>query len=43
MVDNLALLLSHGMMFVLVWRLMSLRDPEEPGLLRHRPDKKLPR
>jgi hypothetical protein len=42
MVDNLALLISHGMLFALIWRLMSLRDPEEPGLLRHRPDKKHP-
>jgi hypothetical protein len=40
MVDNLSLLISHGMLVFLVWRLMSLRDPEEPGIIRHVPDQK---
>jgi len=40
MVDNVSLLLSHGTLIWLIWRLMRLRDPEEPGLIRHLPDKK---
>lgn len=43
MVDTISLLLSHGMMIAVVWRLMTLRDPEEPGMIRHVPDKKLRR
>lgn len=40
MVDTFALLLSHGMLVFLVWRLMTLRDPEEAGAIRHLPEKK---
>lgn len=36
MVDNLALLISHGMLVYMVWRLMGLRDPEEIGRVRHK-------
>lgn len=35
MVDNLSLLLSHGMLVILILRLMTIRDPEEAGKIRH--------
>lgn len=40
MVDTFSLLVSHGMLVALVWRLMLLRDPEEPGIVRYHPEKK---
>lgn len=40
MVDAVALLLSHSFLIYLVWKLMSLRDPEDQGVIRHVPDKK---
>lgn len=39
MVDTISLLVSHGMLVALVWRLTSLRDPEEPGTIRYQPGK----
>lgn len=40
MVDSLALLLSHGLLIAVIWRLMSLKDPEEKGVIRYVPEKK---
>ncbi len=31
MIDTFALLVSHGMMFLVVLRLFKVRDPEKPG------------
>ena len=36
MVDALSLLISHGMLVYVLWRLIGLRDPDEKSVLRHR-------
>ena len=37
MVDTLSMLISHGMLLYVVWRLLNLRDPDERGATRFRP------
>lgn len=37
MIDALALLVSHGMLVFVVWRLMWLRDPDAKADVRFRP------
>lgn len=36
MVDAFSLLISHGMLVYVIWRLMGMRDPDEKSVLRHR-------
>ena len=38
MVDAFSLLVSHGMIAFVVWRLMSLRDPDAEADIRRNPD-----
>lgn len=40
MVDAFSLVVSHGMLVFVVWRLMMLRDPDEPVNARFRPGPK---
>lgn len=37
MVDAFSLLVSHGMLVVVIWRLMLLRDPDRQPDRRFRP------
>jgi hypothetical protein len=37
MVDAFSLLVSHGMLVFVIWRLMVLRDPEDRPDIRLRP------
>jgi hypothetical protein len=34
MVDAFTMLVSHGMLLFVLWRLLKLRDPDEPGGVR---------
>jgi hypothetical protein len=38
MVDNFSMLVSHGMLLFVLWRLLKLRDPEERPASRFHPD-----
>jgi len=40
MVDAFSLLVSHGMLAFVIWRLLVQRDPDETGNVRVRPDAK---
>lgn len=40
MVDAFSLLVSHGMLAFVIWRLLVQRDPEETGNARFRPGAK---
>lgn len=40
MVDAFSLVVSHGMLVFVVWRLLTLRDPDEPANVRFRPSAK---
>lgn len=37
MVDNLALLISHGALLYVIWRIATARDPEDRGDIRFTP------
>jgi|GEM_PF-4946759 len=37
MVDNFSMLISHGMLLFVLWRLLKLRDPEERNDTRFQP------
>ena len=37
MVDAFSLLVSHGMLAFVIWRLLVQRDPDETGNVRVRP------
>ena len=38
MVDAFSLVVSHGMLVFVIWRLMTLRDPEDQAAVRWRRD-----
>ena len=37
MIDAFALLVSHGMLVFVIWRVLTLRDPDEQPDVRFRP------